>query len=329
MMDRLVADVRAGQSRALVLRGDAGVGKTALLDYLLQGASGCQVAKVAGVESEMELAFAGVHQLCAGMLDRLDALPDPQRDALATAFGLAAGKPPDRFLVGLAVLGLLAEVAETKPLVYIVDDAQWLDRESVQTLAFVARRLLAERIALVFALRGADDHHALSGLPELVVDGLNHADARVLLESTIPGRLDDRVRDRILAEARGNPLALLELPRGQPPAAMAGGFGLPSALPLAARIEQGFLGRIARFRSRRDGSCSRPRPRPSRWGTWRCCGAPPIGSRSGPARWRLPRARASSSSARGCGSGIHWCGPPCTGRPRPSRSGVCTASLRR
>src|SRR5436305_2442973 len=245
MMDRLVADVRAGQSRALVRRGDAGVGKTALLDYLLEGTSGCQVAKVAGVESEMELAFAGVHQLCAGMLDRLDALPDPQRDALATAFGLAAGKPPDRFLVGLAVLGLLAEVAETKPLVYIVDDAQWLDRESVQTLAFVARRLLAERIALVFALRGADDHQALSGLPELVVDGLDHADAGVLLESPIPGRLDDRVRDRILAEARGNPLALLELPRGQAPAAMAGGFGLPSTLPLAARIEQGFLGRIA------------------------------------------------------------------------------------
>ncbi|MDW5594239.1 AAA family ATPase [Conexibacter stalactiti] len=244
-VDRLVADVRAGRSRVLVLRGEAGVGKTALLKYLLDGTSGCQVARAAGVESEMELAFAGLHQLCAPMLGRIDGLPGPQRDALSTAFGLGTGKPPDRFLVGLAVLGLLAEVAETKPLVCVVDDAQWLDRESVQTLAFVARRLLAERVAFVFALRADDDQHALAGLPELVVEGLEHADARTLLEATIPGPLDHRVRDRILAEAHGNPLALLELPRGQPPAAVAGGFGLPSGIPLAARIEQGFVRRLA------------------------------------------------------------------------------------
>ena len=244
-LDRLVADVREGQSRVLVLRGEAGVGKTALLEYLLERTAGFQVVKAAGVQSEMELAYAGLHQLCAPMLDRMHVLADPQRDALATALGLSAGEPPDRFLVGLAVLGLLAEVAEMKPLVCVVDDAQWLDQVSVQTLAFVGRRLLAERVAVVFALRGAAEQDALAGLPELVVGGLNQADARVLLASTIPGPLDGRVRDRILAEARGNPLALLELPRGRRPAAVAGGFGLLDAVPLVARIEQGFAQRLA------------------------------------------------------------------------------------
>ena len=178
----------------------------------------------------MELAYAGLHQLCAPMLDRMHVLAGPQRDALATAFGLVAGKPPDRFLVGLAVLGLLADVAEANPLMCVLDDAQWLDRVSLQTLAFVARRLLAEHVALVFALRGTDDEHTLAGLPELAVVGLNDADARVLLESTIPGPLDSRVRARILAEARGNPLALLELPRGatRPPPWQAGS-GCPAS----------------------------------------------------------------------------------------------------
>ena len=244
-LDRLITDVRDGQSRVLVLRGEAGVGKTALLEYLLNGTSGFQVVKAAGVQSEMELAYAGLHQLCAPVIDRMHVLAGPQRDALATAFGLDAGRPPDRFLVGLAVLGLLADVAEGNPLLCVLDDAQWLDRVSLQTLAFVARRLLAERVALVFALRGPDDQHTLAGLPELAVVGLNDADARVLLESTIPGPLDSRVRARILAEARGNPLALLELPRGHPPAAVAGGFGLPGVLPLATRIEQGFAKRFA------------------------------------------------------------------------------------
>lgn len=238
-LDRLVAGVRAGQSRVLVLRGEAGVGKTALLGYLAASASGCQIARAAGVESEMELPFAGLHALCAPMLGRLRRLPDPQRAALSTAFGLDGGSAPDRFMVGLAMLSLLADVAEEEPLICIVDDAQWLDRVSAQTLAFVARRLLAERVGLVFAVRDDDGEHGLGGLPELALGGISALDARVLLESAMPGPLDERVRDRILAEASGNPLALLELPRAL--TAVAGGFGLPGSMPLISRIEQGFV----------------------------------------------------------------------------------------
>jgi DNA-binding CsgD family transcriptional regulator len=242
VLDRLVGGVLAGQSRVLVVRGDAGVGKTALLEYLAAAAAQrCGIARTSGVESEMELAFAGLHGLCVPMLGRLTHLPGPQRDALGTAFGLSAGPPPDRFLVGLAVLSLLADVAEERPLICVVDDAQWLDRVSAQTLAFVGRRLLAERVGLVFALRASGDEHELAGLPELVLDGIDGPDARALLDSTLPGPLDRRVRERILAEAGGNPLALLELPRGLTPAAMAGGFGLPGAMPLTTRIEQGFV----------------------------------------------------------------------------------------
>src|SRR5215208_1525385 len=175
-LDRLVAGVRAGEGQVLVLRGEAGVGKTALLDYLLGGTSGCRVARAAGVESEMELPFAGLHQLCAPMLDGLDLIPGPQRDALRTAFGLSTGEPPDRFLVGLAVLSLLAEVAEERPLICVIDDAQWLDLISAQTLSFVARRLLAERVALVFAVRESGDEVVLAGLPELAVRGLANGD---------------------------------------------------------------------------------------------------------------------------------------------------------
>src|SRR5215469_16120681 len=223
-LDRLVVAVREGQSRVLVLRGEAGIGKTALLDHLSAAATGCRIARAAGVESEMELAFAGLHALCAPMLGRLGQLPVPQRDALNTAFGMSAGPPPDRFLVGLAVLSLLADAAGEQPLVCIVDDAQWLDQVSVQTLAFVARRLLAERVGLVFALRESGDEHELQGLPELVIEGLVAADARRLLDAAIPGLLDSRVRDRILGEAGGNPLALLELPRAQKQMVVAGGF---------------------------------------------------------------------------------------------------------
>jgi DNA-binding CsgD family transcriptional regulator len=241
-LDRLVANVRAGQSAVLVVRGEAGVGKTALLRSLIDGASGCRVARAVGVESEMELPFAGLHQLCGPMLDRLDRLPAPQRDALATAFGLSAGDPPDRFLVGLAVLSLLSDVAEERPLVCVVDDAQWQDRASAQTLGFVARRLLAESVGLVFAVREPSPAPDLAGLPELVVGGLDEGDASALLHSAIPGRLDERVRDRIVTEARGNPLALLELPRGLTSAELAGGFGIPQpVMPLANRIEQSFL----------------------------------------------------------------------------------------
>jgi DNA-binding CsgD family transcriptional regulator len=244
VLERLVAGVRAGQSRVLVLRGEAGVGKTALLGHLSAAAEGCRIARVAGVESEMEFAFAGLHALCAHMLDHLGHLPSPQRDALSTAFGRSAGPPPDRFLVGLAVLSLLADVAEERPLICIVDDAQWLDRVSAQTLAFVARRLLAERVGLVFALRETGDEDVLEGLPELVIEGLAHDDARLLLDATIPGPLDERVRARILGEADGNPLALIELPRGLKPIAVAGGFGLPGEMPLTSRIEQGFVRRL-------------------------------------------------------------------------------------
>src|SRR3954465_8323830 len=244
VLDRLLAGVRAGQSRVLVLRGEAGVGKTALLRHLSAVAEGCRIARAAGVESEMDLAFSGVHALCAPMLGRLGHLPGPQRDALSTAFGLSAGPPPDRFFVGLAVLSLLADVAEEQPLVCIVDDAHWLDRASAQTLAFVARRVLAERIGLVFTLRDSSDPQVLEGLPELVIEGLPPGDARVLLDAAIRGPLDERVKARILGEAGGNPLALIELPRGLTPAELAGGFGLPDARSLASRIEHTFLQRV-------------------------------------------------------------------------------------
>jgi DNA-binding CsgD family transcriptional regulator len=243
-LDRLVEDIRAGQSRVLVLRGEAGVGKTALLEYLQGRASGCRLARAAGVESEMELPFAGLHQLCAPMLHRLGRLPGPQGDALGAAFGLRDGDAPDRFLVGLAVLSLLSDVAEEHPLMCVVDDAQWLDRASAQALAFVTRRLVAESVAVVFAVREAGDEQDLTGLPELQVRGLADPDARALLESVITGPLDERVRDRIVAETRGNPLGLLELPHGLTPGQLAGGFGLPDAPALSGRIEESFQRRL-------------------------------------------------------------------------------------
>src|SRR5215470_11333472 len=244
-LDQLVASVRAGPSRALVLRGEAGVGKSALLKYVAQHASGCGIARAAGVESEMEFAYAGLQQLCAPFLDRLERLPGPQRDALGIAFGLRDGGAPDRFLVGLAVLSLLSDIAGKRPLVCIVDDAQWLDAASAQALAFVARRLGAESVGLAFALREPSGERHLDGLPELTVGGLDDHDARELLRTVITGPLDDRVRDLIVAETRGNPLALLELPRGRTPAELAGGFGLSGGPPVPGRIEQSFRERLA------------------------------------------------------------------------------------
>ncbi len=239
-LERLAEAVRAGHSRVLVIRGDPGVGKTVLLDYLAGRVSdsGCRVARAVGVQSEMELAFAGLHQLCAPMLDHLQRIPVPQHDALRTAFGVAAGPAVDRFLVGLGVLSLLSDVAAERPLICLIDDEQWLDRASVQTLGFVARRLAADPVGLVFAAR--DPGPELAGLPVLDVDGLGDSDARALLESALAGPLDERVRDLIVAETQGNPLALLELPRGLSPAELAGGFGLPGAGPLAGRIEDSF-----------------------------------------------------------------------------------------
>ncbi|HEX8857465.1 MAG TPA: AAA family ATPase [Thermoleophilaceae bacterium] len=234
--------VRGGESRSLLLRGEPGVGKTALLEYAIESAPDFRIARAVGVESEMELAFAALHQLCAPMLGRLDALPVPQRHALRVAFGLTVGDAPDRFFVGLAALSLLSAAAEEQPLLCVVDDAQWLDRASAEALAFVARRLLAESVAVVFATRTTSEDWR--GVSDLVVEGLRDGDARELLGSVLRGPVDERVRERIVAETRGNPLALLELPRGLTPAELAGGFGLPDALPLSGRIEESFRRRL-------------------------------------------------------------------------------------
>jgi DNA-binding CsgD family transcriptional regulator len=244
VLDRLLDNVRKGQSAVIVIRGEAGVGKTALLHYAARQASGFRIARIAGVESEMELPFAGLHQLCAPMLAQLDALPEPQQRALSIAFGLSSGGAPDRFLVALASLSLLAESAEQRPLLCFVDDAQWLDGASAQVLGFVARRLLAEAVAIVFAVREPSSARDFADLPALQLEGLHEADARALLAATIPGPLDERVRDRIVAETRGNPLALLELPRGMSAAELAGGFALPDAGSLPDHIEEHYLRRL-------------------------------------------------------------------------------------
>ena len=245
VLDRVLEAARGGHGGVLVVYGDPGVGKTALLEYAATAAPDFGVARAVGVEGEMELAFAALHQLCSPNLDLIDGLPDPQREALEVALGLSAGRTPDPFLVGLAVLNLLSEAAEERPLLCVIDDAQWLDRASARVLAFVARRLLAERIAMVFAAR--EQIVSLAGFAELQVEPLGHRDARALLDSILPGRLDERVLERIVVETHGNPLALLELPRGLTPAQLAGGFGLPTALPLSTGIEQSFTRRLVRL----------------------------------------------------------------------------------
>ena len=229
----------------MVVKGEAGIGKTALLEYLSESTSDARVLRAVGVESEMELAYASLHQLCAPLLDRLEGLPAPQRKALRVVFGVTGGAPPDRFLVGLGVLSLFSEVAEERPLVCMVDDAQWLDQATALTLAFVTRRLKAERVGIVFAMRERSPE--LEHVSELEVCGLRNGDARALLESAVRFKLDERVRDRIIAETRGNPLALLELPQGMTATQLAGGFGLPEARGLTSRIEQSFLRRLAQL----------------------------------------------------------------------------------
>ena len=242
-LDRLLRAARGGRGGVLVLHGEPGVGKTALLEHAAATVTDFRSVHAVGVDGEMELPYAALQQLCSPILELVDGLPEPQRDALTVAFGLTAGPAPDAFLVGLAVLGLLSEAAEERPLMCCVDDAQWLDRESARALAFVARRLLAERIALAFATRELSD--ALAGLPELHVGPLGHRDGRALLESVLPAPLDERVLDRLVVETRGNPLALLELPRGLTVAQLAGGFGLPPAVPMSASIEESFTRRLA------------------------------------------------------------------------------------
>ena len=235
--------MRSGQSPALLVSGEAGVGKTALLEYLAGRASGagCLVVSAAGVESEMEFPFAALHQVCTPLLDRLNAIPGPQQGALSITFGLSGGPAPDRLLVGLAVLSLLAEGALDAPLVCIVDDAQWLDHASAQVLAFAARRVGSESVGMLFGARVPNPE--MTGLPETVIGGLREEDARALLGSVLSGPVDRRVRDQIVAETGGNPLAILELPHGMTSVQLAGGFGLPGALGLSATIEESFRAR--------------------------------------------------------------------------------------
>jgi predicted ATPase len=245
VLERLLDTARDGHGAVLVVYGEPGVGKTALLEYAVGMGEDFRVVRAAGAEGEMELDYAVLQQLCAPILEFSEHLPEPQRDALGVAFGLSGGQPPSPLLVGLAVLGLLSEAAEQQPLLCVVDDAQWLDGASARALAFVARRLMAERIAVAFATR--DVGSGLARFPELRVEPLGRRDARALLESVLAARLDESVLERIIAETGGNPLALLELPRGLTPAQLAGGFGLPAALPLSRGIEQSFTRRLARL----------------------------------------------------------------------------------
>jgi DNA-binding CsgD family transcriptional regulator len=242
VLEELVAAIRRGEIRSLVLRGEAGIGKTALLEYLIASASDLTVARAVGVQSDMELPYAALHQLCGPLFDRLEKLPVPQRQAIEIVFGLSDGAAPDRFLVGLAVLSLFSEVADQRPLLCVVDDAQWLDQASALTLAFVARRLLAEPIGIVFAAREPGEE--LQHLSELEVHGLRDGEARALLSAAVPFQLDAQVRDRIIAETRGNPLALLELPQGLTATELAGGFGLVGAPAVTGRIEESFVRRL-------------------------------------------------------------------------------------
>ena len=242
LLDDVVSAIRRGEGRSLVLRGEAGIGKTALLRYLVDSARDLTVLRAVGVESEMELAYASLHQLCAPLLDRLSRLPEPQGQALETVFGLSSGAAPDRFLVGLAVLTLLSEVAEERALLCVLDDAQWLDQASALTLAFVARRLEADPVGIVFSAREPSEE--LQSLSQLEVKGLVNGDACALLGSAVMFRLDVQVRDRIVAETRGNPLALLELPQGLTATQLAGGFGLLDAEGLPERIEESYVRRV-------------------------------------------------------------------------------------
>ena len=324
VLDGLLARVRGGESEVLVIRGEAGIGKTALLRYAARQASGFRVAQLTGVEAEMELPFAGIHQLCAPMLDRLDALPAPQRDALSVALGLAAGEVPDRFLVGLAVLSLLSAVAEERPLLCLVEDAQWLDAASSQILGFVARRVRAESVAIVVAVREPADRRATStACPSSASKGCPRTDARALLASVVTGRLDSRVRDRIVAETRGNPLALLELPAAHD-RCRAGRRLRASRRRRASGAHRGPLPAARRRAARGDAATDAA-------GGRRAAGRRGAGLARGPeARHRDRRARArrgrgaAARSGRASGSAIRWCARRSTGRRRPAAGSACT-----
>ena len=243
-LDGMLDRVREGTSAVLVIRGEAGIGKTALMQYCARQASGCRVTQIAGVESELEMPLAAMHQLCAPMLDHIGALPEPQQQALRVALGAEAGTAPDRFVVALAVLGLLTEVAAARPLVCLVDDAQWLDEPSRQILGFVGRRLLAEPVLLLLSIREAGEEQLLPALTSLTLAGLAEEDARALVTAAVPGHLDEQVCDRIVAETAGNPLRLLELPREMSQAELAGGFGAPHTNSSFARLDEYYARRI-------------------------------------------------------------------------------------
>jgi len=322
VLDGLIQAVRGGESQALVVAGDPGIGKTALLDYVAGHAPGCRVVRAAGVQSEMELVFAGLHQVCAPMLYRLGRLPSPQADALGVAFGLAPGSAPDRFVLGLAVLNLLSDAAEEQPLICLVDDEQWLDRASAQVLAFVARRLGADSVGLVFGARVPSSESA--ALPRLMVEGLHQQDARALLGAALAWPLDARVRDQIVAETRGNPLALLEVALGVSPSKVAGGFGLPAAVPLTSAIEASFERRVAALPgdTRRLIQLAAADPLGDRsGGVRRSCPVPSSTCAFGRVSVRLaPRAAEYPSCAGG--------GDRSAGRPRSSRVAPCRGGSR-
>jgi DNA-binding CsgD family transcriptional regulator len=244
-LDAMLAQVGDGQSAVLVIRGESGIGKTALLRYAARQASSCRTVEIEGVQAEMELPFAAIHRLCAPLFDGLELLAEPQQNALRVALGVSSGDSPDKFLVAVAVLNLLSATAEERPLLCLVDDAQWLDAPSLQALGFVARRLVAESVAMIFSLREPTTTRALEGLPQLSLKGLDEPDARALLSRAVPGRLDDRVRDRIIAETGGNPLALVELSQGMRPSERAGGFAPPAATDLPSRLEERYLRQVA------------------------------------------------------------------------------------
>jgi DNA-binding CsgD family transcriptional regulator len=241
-VDALIQNASRGRGGSLVFRGEAGVGKTTLLDYAGTQRTGFHVVRVGGVESEVELPYAALLQLCGKMLHLAGRLPAPQADALGIAFGQKSGEVPDRFHVSLAVLGLLSEAAREQPMLCLIDDAQWVDQPSLFALAFAARRIDADSLALLFTTR--ESISAMAGIYEVTVEGLADADARELLASVVPGQLDEHVRDRIIAETRGNPLALLELPHGLKREELAGGFGFPKPAELSSRLEEGFIRRV-------------------------------------------------------------------------------------
>ena len=325
VIDQLVRDICNGDARSLLLLGEAGIGKTALLNYLVDSATDVTVLQAVGVQSDIQLAYASLHQLCGPLLDRLDALPAPQREAMEIVFGRSAGAAPNRFLVGVGALNMLSQASDERTVLCVVDDAQWLDQASASTLAFVARRLLAERVGVVFAARETSEE--LQNLSTLAVEGVSKADARSLLDGSVQFKLDEQVRDRIVLETRGNPLALLELPQKLTAAELAGGFGLVEDQSLSGRIEETFARRLNTLSddAKRLLLVAAAEPVGDPLLLWRAA-----------ARLGMSGASANSIAQRGCSpsatalpSGTRWYGRPCTPRLHRTSAARCTWRLRR